>query len=80
MQSACQQAATDIKECANACDSYSKKRLVVKVLKGHTWETKLVGFVDTFTKRKAAFQEALAIHTARTVDGIQATVAVIDQK
>lgn len=80
MQTLCEKAASDIKDCANACDSYSKKRLVVKVLKGHTWETKLVGFVSTFTTRKADFQQALAIHTARTVDAIQTMVQGIDAK
>ncbi|TCD65461.1 hypothetical protein EIP91_002675 [Steccherinum ochraceum] len=87
MQSLCEKAADNIKECANACDSYTKKRLVVKVLKGHSWEVKLVGFVGTFTQRKTDFQQALAIHTARTVDAIQGivsdtqvSVAALDQK
>ncbi|THH29238.1 hypothetical protein EUX98_g4953 [Antrodiella citrinella] len=74
----CEKAASDIKDCANACDSYSKKRLVVKVLKGHTWEGKLVGFVGTFTQRKTDFQQALSIHTARTVDAIQVTVKAVE--
>ncbi|KAH8102306.1 hypothetical protein BXZ70DRAFT_891052, partial [Cristinia sonorae] len=80
LQGISEQAASDIKECANACDTYAKKRLVVKVLKGPVWEAKLVGFVAIFTKRRAQFEEALAIHTARVVDNIQSTVYVMNAK
>ena len=80
MQTVCEKAAGDIKDCANVCDSYSKKRLVVKILRGHTWETKLVGFADTFNQRKTEFQQALTIHTARTVDAVHSTVHTIESK
>ncbi|TCD60695.1 hypothetical protein EIP91_009662, partial [Steccherinum ochraceum] len=87
LQKLCETAAVNIRECANTCDSYTKKRLVVKVLKGLSWETKLVSFIGIFTRRKAEFLQALAIHNARTVDEIQSIssrtqviVAALDDK
>lgn len=80
LQGIAQSTAEDIKDCANTCDTYAKKRLVVKVLKGPVWETKLVAFVSTFTKRRGQFEEALAIHTARAVDRIETSVYVLKTK
>ncbi|TCD69752.1 hypothetical protein EIP91_006288 [Steccherinum ochraceum] len=80
LQGIAESTADDIKDCANTCDTYAKKRLVVKVLKGPVWETKLVGFVSTFTKRRGQFEEALAIHTARAVDRIEDSVYVLKTK
>lgn len=80
MQSISKQTAADIKACANVCDTYGKKRLLVKVLKGQVWEARLVEWVGTFTKRKSEFEFALAMHTARTVDSVKNTVEAVDQK
>ncbi|KAJ6588495.1 hypothetical protein B0H19DRAFT_978427 [Mycena capillaripes] len=71
--------ADDIKACANACDTYSKKKLVVKVLKGPIWEGKLVKFVGTFTKRRGEFEFALSIHTALGVDAANRAIGAVDQ-
>ncbi|GJJ12736.1 hypothetical protein Clacol_006981 [Clathrus columnatus] len=60
--------ANDIKACANLCDTYTKKKLVVKVLNSTSWESRLIQYVDLFTKRKTEFQFALTIHTASGVD------------
>ncbi|KAJ3543517.1 hypothetical protein NM688_g5844 [Phlebia brevispora] len=80
MQALSNQTAEDIKECANVCDTYAKKRLLVKVLKGQVWEAKLVTWVGTFTKRKDEFQFALSIHTASAVDSVKYTVEAMDKK
>ncbi|CAL1709515.1 unnamed protein product [Somion occarium] len=77
LQALIKQTAEDIKDCANACDTYAKKRLLVKVLKGYSWEAKLVAFVGTFTKRRTDFEQALAIHTARAVEAIHGDVHII---
>ncbi|KAK7683623.1 hypothetical protein QCA50_013461 [Cerrena zonata] len=70
LQGLVKQAADDIKDCANACDTYAKKRLLVKVLKGYSWEAKLVAFAGVFTTRRTEFEQALSIHTARMVGAI----------
>ncbi|RPD53442.1 hypothetical protein L226DRAFT_516920 [Lentinus tigrinus ALCF2SS1-7] len=61
-------AAVDIKECANACDTYMRKRLLVKVIKGAIWDETLKGYVQTFADRKTAFVFALSIHTGMSID------------
>ncbi|PIL33367.1 hypothetical protein GSI_03987 [Ganoderma sinense ZZ0214-1] len=60
--------ANDIKECANVCDTYSKKRLLVKVLKGPIWDDTLKGFIQLFVDRKAEFNFAVSIHTGMAID------------
>ncbi|KAJ7913942.1 hypothetical protein B0H13DRAFT_1612003 [Mycena leptocephala] len=65
-------AADDIKDCANACDTYSKKKLVVKVLKGPIWDVRLLKFVEIFAKRRSDFEFALSIHTSLAVDAMNA--------
>lgn len=56
MQALCTQTADDIKKCANTCDTYSKKKLVVKIFAGPIWEGKLVAFVGLFTKRRQEYE------------------------
>ncbi|KAJ7584946.1 hypothetical protein C8J56DRAFT_1053351 [Mycena floridula] len=68
MQELCQQTADDIKACANLCDCYTKKKLVVKVLQGPVWEGKLLKFIALFTKRRSEFEFSLAIHTVVAMD------------
>ena len=62
------QIAADIKECANACDTYSKKRTLVKVFKSSVWDLKLSEYVQRFIVRKADFNLALSSHTGMAVD------------
>ncbi|KAK6981220.1 hypothetical protein R3P38DRAFT_2664248 [Favolaschia claudopus] len=73
-------ATDDIKACANACDAYTKKKLVVKVLKGPVWEGKLVKFAGTFTKRRSEFEFALSVHTAVGVDAVNKVTQEMNQK
>lgn len=63
--------AKEIKECANFCDTFLKKKLLVKVLKGPIWAEKLAGFVQVFADRKADFQFTLAMHTANDVTAVK---------
>ncbi|KAF8516802.1 hypothetical protein JB92DRAFT_2909317 [Gautieria morchelliformis] len=79
MQGLAQGTADDIKACANACETYSKKKLVVKVIKGPVWESKLLDFVGRFTKRRSEFEFALTIHTARGVDAANQTLSNLDK-
>ncbi|KAF8210104.1 hypothetical protein K438DRAFT_140561 [Mycena galopus ATCC 62051] len=79
MQEIVQAAADDIKACANAVDAYSKKKVVVKILKGPVWEGKLVKFAGAFTKRRSEFEFALSIHTALGVDAANRTLSSVDK-
>jgi hypothetical protein len=79
--------AEDIKSCANTCDAYSKKKLVVKVLSGPVWEGKLLEFVSLFTERKQQFMFALSVNTALGVgeanmklDNVEAITREVNKK
>lgn len=80
MQSLAVKAAEEIKNCANACDTYSKKKMLVKVLKGPIWEGRLAEFITRFSQLRSDFRLALAIHTAKVTDGVKTTVDAIDEK
>lgn len=68
MQELVKRTADDIKTCANACDAYSKKKLLVKVLKSSSWDDKFKGFLTLFTDRRKAFTFALEMHVGKGVD------------
>ena len=70
MESVSKLAADDIKRCANACDTYLKKTLIVRVLRSQVWEERLTSFFGTFAQRRRDFELALAIHTATAVDAV----------
>ncbi|GJJ07003.1 hypothetical protein Clacol_001201 [Clathrus columnatus] len=79
--------ASDIKNCAMLCDTYSKKGPVVKVLEGTAWNSRLLGYVNLFNQRRNEFQLALTIHIAcgideanQKIDALQAANAEINQK
>ena len=72
--------ARNIRECANFCDTFLKKRLLIKVLKGPIWAEKLGGFMTMFAERKEEFQFALAMHTANTLSDVKAQNVDIQAK
>ena len=80
MQELIKQTAEDIKTCANACDTYAKKKLIVKVIKGSVWEGTLKGFIDLFASRRKAFTFALSIHVGVGVDDANRKLKEIDAK
>ncbi|KAI1783149.1 hypothetical protein LXA43DRAFT_904186 [Ganoderma leucocontextum] len=80
MQELVRQTANDIKTCANACDTYAKKKLIVKVIKGSVWDGTLKGFIDLFASRRKAFTFALSIHVGVGVDDANRKLKVIDAK
>lgn len=80
MQSLVSGAAQDIKDCANACDTWMKKRILLKVLVGPAWEGKLAAFSATFNSRRMEFEFALQIHTASAIDQVQAATTAMNEK
>lgn len=69
--------AVDIKECANACDTYSRKRLLVKVLKASGWDETLQEYIKRFSDRKGEFTFAISIHTGLGIDRANDTLDVL---
>ncbi|KAM5533024.1 hypothetical protein V8D89_013292 [Ganoderma adspersum] len=80
MQELVKQTADDIKKCANACEAYAKKRLIVKVIKGSAWDGTLKGFIDLFASRRKALMFALSIHVGVGVDDVNRRLKEIDAK
>ncbi|KAI9070130.1 hypothetical protein FKP32DRAFT_19815, partial [Trametes sanguinea] len=80
MQELVKQTADDITSCGNACDTYAKKRLIVKVIKGSVWDSTLKGYIDLFAKRRKDFTFALAIHTGAAVDDANRKLDQLDLK
>lgn len=69
-----------MRKCANTCDTYVKKKLLVKIFAGSRWENKLLEFVDVFTKRRGEFEFALTIHTTIGVDVANQKLDTIAQR
>ncbi|KAH9858589.1 hypothetical protein C2E23DRAFT_717063, partial [Lenzites betulinus] len=80
MQQLVRRTADDIKDCANACDTYAKKRLLVKVIKSSMWDDKLKGYMTLFADRRKAFTFALEMHVGRAVDDVNSMVSAMDAK
>ncbi|KAG6815782.1 hypothetical protein H0H87_011401 [Tephrocybe sp. NHM501043] len=60
--------ATNIKECASACDLYMKKSLIRKYLKSFIYEARLADYATQFSEYESEIQRALTTHTALGVD------------
>ena len=71
------QSASDIKECANTCDTYSKKRIAVKVLKSGSWDRVLSSFLGRFSKHRERFVLELNIHIGESVNTIRQNTEAI---
>ena len=79
MAALCEKTAKDIRDCSNTCDTYSRKKLIVKVLQGPVWDGKLTSFVGLFVSRKDEFMFALSIHTAIGVDTANRVLADVEK-
>jgi hypothetical protein len=60
--------ANDIKECSNLCDTYMKKRPLLKVLMSPVWDRQLLDFARLFADRRNDFQFELAVNTSQGVN------------
>ena len=70
----------DIKECANACDAYAKKKLLHKVLRGSRWDDALQIYIRRFNKRRADIEFALAVHLGVNIDIAHRKLDTLDAK
>ncbi|OJT06673.1 hypothetical protein TRAPUB_2476 [Trametes pubescens] len=59
--------AKDIEECANACNAYSRKRLLVKVLQAPSWNERLKDYVSLFRLRKSDFNIVISSYVSTGV-------------
>lgn len=80
MQELCEGVGKDIQDCSNVCDTFSKEKLVVKVLKGPIWEGRLTRYVGLFSQRRDQFQFAMTMHTTLGVDNIDRRLQEMQNK
>ncbi|KAJ3924783.1 MAG: hypothetical protein NXY57DRAFT_878191, partial [Lentinula lateritia] len=59
--------AEDIWSCANLCDLYSKKHLLVKLLKSPIYEGQLAGYIQTFMEQCTELHTVLGMFTAHKI-------------
>ncbi|KAI0063522.1 hypothetical protein BV25DRAFT_381883 [Artomyces pyxidatus] len=70
--------AEDIKLCANACDTYSKKKLLTKIIKGPMWDIKFLNFAAVFAQRRVEFGLALTLHISGRMEAATVKLDSID--
>ncbi|KAE9390394.1 hypothetical protein BT96DRAFT_865607 [Gymnopus androsaceus JB14] len=63
----CTRISEDIWSCANLCDSYSKKKLIVKLLKSPIYEGRLAEYIQTFIERRTELGTVLGMFTAHKI-------------
>ncbi|KAI8969692.1 hypothetical protein BD414DRAFT_518441 [Trametes punicea] len=59
---------SDILRCANACDTYAKKSMLVKVFSCARWDVELQQYIKRFEKRRADVHLAIALHLGLNID------------
>ncbi|KAF9781672.1 hypothetical protein BJ322DRAFT_1161455 [Thelephora terrestris] len=80
MQKLCEDVAQDIDKCAEVCDTYISRKILIKIFAGPIWEGRLVEFVDVFTKRRGEFEFAMALHTTAGVDAANLKLETVDKR
>ncbi|KAF9059093.1 hypothetical protein BDP27DRAFT_1342146 [Rhodocollybia butyracea] len=71
----CDQISKDISSCGNLCDSYSKKRRLIKLLKSPIYEGRLSGYITSFIERRTELQTTLSMFTAHK---IHAAISILE--
>ena len=80
LQGLIKRTADDIKDCANVCDAYAKKKLIVKVLQSSFWDDKLKRYVTLFAERGKKFTLELEMHVGKAVDDANRKLESVDTK
>ncbi|KAL1665575.1 hypothetical protein GGF50DRAFT_87903 [Schizophyllum commune] len=66
----------DVFQCGHFCDTYTKKRLIVKFVKSSVYEQHLADFSERFKNARDEIRSVLAVHTATTVTMVRSTLDV----
>ncbi|RDX47112.1 hypothetical protein OH76DRAFT_1527023 [Lentinus brumalis] len=74
------QTADDIKACANACDVYSKTRMLTKVLRSATWDDLFKQYVELFAQRRVDFLLRISVHSGIVLDDTHHKLLRVDEK
>ncbi|KAM5530344.1 hypothetical protein V8D89_015985 [Ganoderma adspersum] len=80
LQDVVERTAKDIKKCANVCDTYVKKKLVVKVILASVWNGKLEDYILRFKEYRKQFSFQLSVHVGVGIDDAKRKLRDIDAK
>ncbi|KAF9264989.1 hypothetical protein L218DRAFT_861483 [Marasmius fiardii PR-910] len=69
----------DIQGCGNLCDTFSKKRFLVKLLKGPIYEIRLAEMGQTLDERQKELELALLLFTARGTQSTRETLRSVHE-
>ncbi|RXW20791.1 hypothetical protein EST38_g5070 [Candolleomyces aberdarensis] len=69
--------AEDIKECANAIDTYKKEAKLVKLYKSQEWKLRIMDFNHIFIEHRTSLLQLLSIKMARGVDDLLTKMDVL---
>ena len=61
LQNLAEDTSITIKKCANACDAYSKKKQIVKFVKGPIWVKRFADFTGFFAEKREQFAFELTL-------------------
>lgn len=67
--------ANEIKEGANACETYLKKKLIVKFIKSPLWEKRFADLCKKYYDRRKEFEFELSIRSSVVGDEVLAKVS-----
>ncbi|GJE95081.1 hypothetical protein PsYK624_112600 [Phanerochaete sordida] len=69
-----------IRACLLTCDTYYKRRLLVKVFTSGQWQEKFTDFAARFEAHKAGLQSDLGIYTVHALSNISSTMQMIFER
>ncbi|EKM49057.1 uncharacterized protein PHACADRAFT_188983, partial [Phanerochaete carnosa HHB-10118-sp] len=69
--------ADDIEKYSAICDTFSKKKTVVKLFRSLEWEGKLEGFIKIFEDHRRALRDDLAIFSSVGIHQVNETLATV---
>jgi len=70
----------EIKDCANACNTYTKAGTVSKLLKCAIWDAIFVKFVQLFAQRRSDFKFVLTTYISLKIDGVDRKIDILNEK
>ena len=80
MQHLVDQTEKDIRQCANSCNAYAKKRALSKVIQSSSWSDEFKGRIKGFTTRKREFEFELSLYIGDAVNNANEKLLSIEEK
>ncbi|KZV67466.1 hypothetical protein PENSPDRAFT_611329, partial [Peniophora sp. CONT] len=69
----------DLRDCYNACDTFSKKRRVTRLLQCAEWNAQFASYAETFQTRKGELSTALRFYMAGKITSVAEDIDAMRQ-